>query len=358
MASILVKKPCVKCQKGGGVTTCDGCQQSFCIKHIIVHRQELATQMDGIGQEHDSLRRDLIQEDITHPLLLRIDGWEQESISKIQIAAKIARADLQRLLDQIKDDAKISADQISNELQTHRESDDYTEIDLMQWSARLIEVRKLLKAPSAIKIAEDKNISSVIHLITVHEQKQLYLPSKCTRTSEQSLLPIQKLIKATSEKFGKAMDAISLSEDGVLATYVDNGSSGYMTVFGRNLYRSGIHHISFRIENQGRDNFFFGIATSSQGIEPRIFDKSTVNGWWTSGNPVVNGRRHENCGKNILQTGDIAKLTLDCDNSRIQFENYQTKTIVQSCINIAKCPFPWKIAISFSRPDDILRITS
>src|ERR1700677_934414 len=100
MASALLKNPCAKCDKGGGVTTCDGCQQSFCIKHIIEHRQELAIQLDNIGQEHDLFRRDLTQENSAYPLFIRIDEWEQESITKIQVAAEAARADLQQLLDQ------------------------------------------------------------------------------------------------------------------------------------------------------------------------------------------------------------------------------------------------------------------
>jgi hypothetical protein len=31
------KKPCSKCNKGGGIFTCDGCEQSFCRKHSDEH---------------------------------------------------------------------------------------------------------------------------------------------------------------------------------------------------------------------------------------------------------------------------------------------------------------------------------
>jgi len=355
MAKALEKKPCAKCHKGGGVTTCDGCQQSFCIKHIIEHRQELAMKMDNIGQEHDSIRRDLIQEDVTHPLLLRINEWEQESIKKIQVAAEIARTNLRRLFNQTKNDIKMSVDKIADELQTHRELDDYTETDLARWSAKLTDIRKLLEAPSTIKIIEDENRSTAINLIKVLEQKQLHLFSNATQVSEKRLLQSQELHGSTQEVFGTAMTLISLSENGLVATYTGQHDY-YKTIFGKNLYRSGQHHIHFRIENKNIDNFFFGIVTSSQDIVARIFDTLTANGWWGFDVPVINGRNQKSSGEKILQTGDIVKLTLDCDNKQIRFENYRTKTILQSPINITTCPFPWKIAISLSRPQDVLRI--
>jgi len=58
-ASISGKKQCVKCNKAGGILICDGCQQTFCVKHVNEHRQELANQLDGIMQEHDLLQQSL-----------------------------------------------------------------------------------------------------------------------------------------------------------------------------------------------------------------------------------------------------------------------------------------------------------
>ncbi|CAF3863153.1 unnamed protein product, partial [Rotaria sp. Silwood1] len=58
MASTNMKQICAKCNKGGGIAMCHGCQQSFCTKHFVEHRQELSQQIDHIGQEHDLLRQD------------------------------------------------------------------------------------------------------------------------------------------------------------------------------------------------------------------------------------------------------------------------------------------------------------
>ena len=54
------KQPCVKCDKGGGIAMCSGCQQWFCIKHFNEHRQELAIEMDHVGEEHNLYKNILI----------------------------------------------------------------------------------------------------------------------------------------------------------------------------------------------------------------------------------------------------------------------------------------------------------
>jgi hypothetical protein len=117
-----------------------------------------------------------------------------------------------------------------------------------------------------------------------------------------------------------------------------------------------MHHIRFRIENKGSDNFFFGIVTSTQNLVSRIFDASSANGWWGFDISVGNGRAQEHYGEKILQIGDVVKLTLECDNKCIRFKNYRTKMIRRLLIDITTCPFPWKIAISLSRPQNVLRI--
>jgi hypothetical protein len=73
-------------------------------------------EMDNIGQEHDSLRRDLIQENVRYSLLLRINEWEEEAIMKIRVAADTARVNLGQLLNQMKNNVKASVDKLVDEL--------------------------------------------------------------------------------------------------------------------------------------------------------------------------------------------------------------------------------------------------
>jgi uncharacterized UBP type Zn finger protein len=169
-----IKQSCVKCDKGGGIAICSGCQQQFCVKHFIEHRQELATQMDHVGQQHDLLQRDLTTENIEHPLLSRIDDWEQTSIQKIRKAAEEARLNLRKHLDNtnldnIKNQLKTSLDQLTKDFQSSRETDDYTEIELKKWIEQLEELRRQLEKPSTIEMIDDDSTPSMIRLIQFKE---------------------------------------------------------------------------------------------------------------------------------------------------------------------------------------------
>ena len=173
MASVRIRQPCIKCQKGSGTASCGGCEQWFCTKHFVEHRQELSIQIDHIGQEHDLLQRDLIQENITHPLLSRIDQWEQKSIQKIKQAAEEARTKLQTFLADTKDQMKTSLGQVTNELQSSRESDDYTEIELDKWMEQLKELRLMTEEPTTIEIVDDDadQTQSLIRLVLVRQNQ-------------------------------------------------------------------------------------------------------------------------------------------------------------------------------------------
>ena len=341
------KKPCAKCPKGFGVTVCSGCCQSLCMKHFVEHRQELAAQMDHLGQEHDSLCRNVAEheENEQHPLLLQINQWEEESIKKIQTAAETARINLRKLLDQMKIDVKSSLKKTTNELQTHQKSDDYTEADLRRWSTELTDLRTLLEAAPTIHIVEDQEPLKIIKVLTKTSSQLLETPSP----------PLPQFYRSTREVFAESTRFITLSDDGLLATFTGNTNS-YGTIFGKNTYSTGVHHIHFRVENKGADNFFFGIVTSSKTIEADVYNKLTANGWWGFDVLVLNGTNQSPHGKEILRTGDMLKLTLDCQKKRILFENCRVQITLQTLIDIEKCPLPWKIAITLSRPNDALRI--
>jgi hypothetical protein len=165
MLSTTIRQPCIKCGKGLGITTCGGCQQWFCTKHFVEHRQELATKMDHVGQEHDLLQRDLDQENMIHPLLAFVDDWEKKSIKKIKLVAEKARSNLRKHLDNTKDEVKTSLCQVTDDLQSSRESDDYTEVELEKWIKQLKELRTMLETSSPIDILGDDQTQSVIRLI-------------------------------------------------------------------------------------------------------------------------------------------------------------------------------------------------
>jgi len=168
-SSVTNKQPCVKCDKGGGIAMCSGCQQWFCIKHFNEHRQELAIEMDHVGEEHNLLQRDLSQNNHEHDLLSHVNDWEQKSIAKIQTTAEQVRIDIQKYLDNNKQQRRTFLDRLTDELKASLQSDDYTETDLKKWLEQLKEIRKMLENPSNIQIIDDNDPQSTIYLIQVKQ---------------------------------------------------------------------------------------------------------------------------------------------------------------------------------------------
>ncbi|CAF1342795.1 unnamed protein product [Adineta steineri] len=174
MATPTSRKSCSKCDKGTGAFSCDGCQQSFCLKHVAEHRQELISQMDNIEFQHDIINEDLVkqvQKQNEHILFEQINQWEKESIDKIEQIAKTSRITLHEILDNIIDHGKKSLNKISIKLRQARELDDFFENDLTRWTQQLNQLRTENECMmNSIHIMND-NSSSVIKLIKItHNQ--------------------------------------------------------------------------------------------------------------------------------------------------------------------------------------------
>ncbi|CAF1208503.1 unnamed protein product [Rotaria sordida] len=375
MATNTAKKPCAKCSKGSGVTTCDGCQQSFCTKHFVEHRHELSQQMTNINQEHDLLRRDLSKESSKHSFLNRIDIWERESINKIQAAAETARTDLQQLLDRTKNDLKTSIEKLTNELNSCQQSDDFTENDLKRWNEQLKELRKNLDIPSTIFIVNDDDMKSSIHLIRIcnkqqkqqQQQQQIQRPSTpVIRTVEHRIHNIKDSLCVINEKFGDIDGKAILSEDNLVVTCCLASILTQPIIYGINRYSNGKHHIRFRIEKMGDLRLFFGIIRSLENISRSGQTQNNNNnnynynnslyGWWDLNEAIINGKVQTTKYRNILSTGDELTLILDCDNKQIQLQHHRTKRLAQLLIDLNKCPFPWKIVIRLQSAGDCVRI--
>jgi len=367
MATTAAKKPCGKCSKGGGVTTCDGCQQSFCTKHFVEHRQELSQQMNNISQDHELFRRDMTKEIPKHPFLTRIDTWERESIGKIQATAEAARADLRQLLDRTKNDLKNSVEKMTYELHSCQQSDDFTENDLKRWAEQLKELRKKLDTPSTIFIGNDDDTKSSIRLIRVydkqHHQQQQQRPfSSMIRPPEQRIHNIKDIkgtVSVINEKFGEIDGKATLSEDNLLVTCCLASILTQPIIYGVNRYSTGKHQIRFRIEKMGDLRLFFGIIRSLENISrsgQAQNNNNSLYGWWDLNEAIVNGKVQTSKYRNIVTTGDELTLIIDCNNKQIQLQHHRTKRLAQLLIDLDKCPFPWKIVIRLQSAGDCIRI--
>jgi len=350
------KNPCAKCKTARGIATCDGCERSFCTIHFVTHRQELSMEMDNIGQNYDLLRRDLSEETKGHPLLARINVWEQESVNKIKKTAETARADVQKLLDQTRIDLESLITKTTEEIKTSRDSKDFTEIDFKRWIEKLNELRQALKSPLNISIENDFQEETSIGLIKIYDQQQ--------STSTPLVSPIENHFRSTkkpniflNEKFDLKTEAL-LSENNLTATCYPKYSSPGAIIYGFNSYSSGIHDISFRIEKKGLSRLFFGVYSSLKKRVDAISSGSenSVYGWWDIDSAVINGTRQEGGNEHIISTGDKIVLTLDCDQRQIQLYHIRENRQVQLSIDVNKCPFPWKIIVKLTANGDCIRI--
>ena len=174
MASASSSNPCVKCPKGRAQTICSGCQQWLCVKHFTEHRQELSREMDHLTQQHDELHQDLIStNDDQHPSFIRINNWEQRSIERIRQVADEVRQNLEEHLNTNKMKLKRSLNEITVELRSSRENEDYTEIELQRWVNQLKELRQQLFHPSMIEITNDgDDLSKMIPLIKLENKEE------------------------------------------------------------------------------------------------------------------------------------------------------------------------------------------
>ncbi len=81
------------------------------------------------------------------------------------------------------------------------------------------------------------------------------------------------------ERFRNFVSRVTLSEDGLLATYLGTCRDGSnSSVYCTHHYSSGRHEIHFRIENKGNNNLFFGIKTISYDIPVQTLTSSHAYG--------------------------------------------------------------------------------
>jgi hypothetical protein len=181
------KKQCSKCGSNGWVFPCEGCQASFCVKHAPEHRQELDFQLKHIQGDLKILQNIHSQHEECqdHPLLSQIDVWEQDTIAKINQTAQIARDELRKLIDESNDRKKKMFKEFHEQLQTGRQTEQYTEIELEQWKKQLIDIKNQMETPSDIELIPDKTVPP-IELIKINVTKEGLLFSQPTQILEDS----------------------------------------------------------------------------------------------------------------------------------------------------------------------------
>jgi hypothetical protein len=271
-------------------------------------------------------------------MLDRINAWEKKSIVKIQTAAEKARADLRQIHQQL--EISCNFRQISDELRSSRDLDNYSEVDLNRWMEKLQLLRNELEMPTRIKI-EQKEGKDAINLIEICQ------------------INVKTPTNATHERFDKVAGNITLSTDHITATTSDTiGSRCLVSVRGASSYSSGLHKIYFEIVNKRGNDLFFGVIPSIQPLNIDGSSLSSTNGWWDVEYLVLEDNSPDYHSENIIKTGDIIAVTLNCDHGHISYivdRTQQSKTLE---INMNSCPLPWNLLIIMCCTGDSVRLLS
>ncbi|CAF0911360.1 unnamed protein product [Adineta steineri] len=349
-ANVNGKRQCVTCNKGSGILICDGCQQLFCSKHTIEHRQKLANQLDEVMQDYDLFQQELDKLKLNNSLLKKIDKWEEESITKIQVAAEVARADLMEILTNSKQRIFKTCHDIALNVQSSREADDFCESDIKEWMKKLDELKTQYTTPPTIKLTENKY--SVIPLIMIKTNNST---KTMLRRSRSSLLCIAQ------ERFSQVFGTAIIEDEDLLARHIGcRGEYGF--VFGERQYSTGRHMIRFMIEfNRLFFDTYLGCVSSKLKNSTMNYNSSFVAGWFGC-NEIY---QHGICEANDKETGydsseirtkDILCLTFDCDKHQIELTHESTNKTHILPVNLEKAPFPWQLFVVLSRPDDRIKI--
>lgn len=350
----LVKKACATCHRHGAVLICDGCQQSFCGKHVIDHRLDLTKQWADLTEECHRLQQDTDRipsnED---PLLQRIDQWENESIRQVQQAAEAARTSLELLRYESSQRVRTALTEISTTLETSREAEDFSEIDLDYWRKQLQQLKTEMITPANVKIVNDQcPPKSLLSLSTTDTT-----PVKRRRKRRS------KIHYDSSEQFFELLGPGEISDQGLLVTHV-GPSTEYAYVRGKLLYSNNCFGIRLRLEHFQKPYQIFLGFTSIQSSMGEVVSKSGATIGWTGFNQVFqHGRYNNNVRQHRYHSGkirpkDVMNLILDCGKHQIRLVNERTK--MTNVLNVKKKFVPpyYQFLVVLSHPGDSVRILS
>jgi hypothetical protein len=159
------KARCATCSKEKAILKCEGCLQTFCFNHVADHRQELNKQLEDVEVTCDLIRERLTEQTTDsqkHPLLQKINEWEENSIDKIRTTAEEARQLLiKHTIGHIAEiEGKLS--KVANQIRQSRQENDFFETDVRQWKDNLTKIKEELPIkPSNITLRQDPT-----HIVT------------------------------------------------------------------------------------------------------------------------------------------------------------------------------------------------
>jgi hypothetical protein len=244
-------------------------------------------------------------------LFQEIDQWENDSIENIKKEADLARSELQQF-EQSHDE---TFEQILENINQCKQSNNYSEINLIQWKKQLNHLQSQIK----IKLNNKHQLE--------HDQQNV----KRLKTNSSS----------TDETFYEVFGQAKLYRNNLIAT---NNIYCRSFISGQNSYSIGKHSFTIKIErvNKRDSSCFFGLMTSNETMKEPFSDMKSVYGVWSSGYDVTAGQKSNADRFKRWKEEDIVTFTFHCDTKQFIIENKRIDWCSTFDIDINFSPFPWK----------------
>jgi len=295
------------------------------VQHNNEHKQVLRQQLDELVFDNDQLQQS--HESCQYLSTEKIDEWERESIEKIHKMANDIRRELKIKFEKYTNQFSKQWKQLSEELKTTQNNNDFMEIDLKQLLKRFNKLKSYRASPSTIDFQDNMDISK---------------PIICT-------IP--------DDIFEIFAGDLQIKDNGQL---VEHGPTvTHAVVRGSGEYSSGEHRFQFKIENYNSNKWiFFGIISHKTIMRSNTWAIPSCYGWGGQDSTILNCAMHAGLNGYLcdFELNDIIELLLDCDHQIIRLTNQRTKRTHMMNIVLAKCPFPWHFLLNLFFPNDRVRI--
>jgi hypothetical protein len=320
------------------ITCCEGCSQRFCPTHFTEHRNTLNDEMNGLMNEHDTIKNSLAEQrknGDAYQLIKRIYEWEKESIAKIKQRANELRSKLSQFAETHTGDFSKKFQNLSEQITTCREYGDFIETDLHRWKQTIEDIKLNFLSPMTVTI-EQYDGTVLVQNISVNVLK-----------------------KTTNELFEQIFDnKVRIEEDGQVV--VHDTSNDCIEIRGKNEYATGCHNIRLCIEEASGGWLFLGINSKSTPLKSQSCYSTSSYGWSPNNYDWSNGQPEPNISNNRIEmkNNDIISLIFDCDNCMIRMINERTKAKYELPVIIDNCPFPWQLHVALREPNNRVRVLS
>lgn len=185
--------PCRDCDRSS--YQCNGCQRTFCEHHFTDHRQALTDRLNNITSEYSNIREILalppsyesLAEDTE--LINKINRWETETIDQVKEIAAGLREKINRRSDTIATEKFVPVvQQLTEELQTIRQSNNFIESDIERLTTKLNNLKLQV---------EDCRVHSIeLRLVAIDWTKYIQMVAKqnASQLHQRSEIHLERLL--------------------------------------------------------------------------------------------------------------------------------------------------------------------